>query len=130
MSLTAYAYRGSACQDSRMKYFGSAHFLEIELVSYSSKKQRSMANINYKRLNYNAMSGCCAQIHWIAIPAQNYGFDFNIIPCTVITKSAIAHIILTKGLTKKNGSKFSSTPRHEEFEPLKLSNRLQEGEDY
>ncbi|GJR72876.1 hypothetical protein Tco_0085241 [Tanacetum coccineum] len=45
---------------------GSAQFLGDRLVSWSSKKQRSTA-ISTTEAEYIAMSGCCAQILWIAI---------------------------------------------------------------
>ncbi|GJS46245.1 integrase, catalytic region, zinc finger, CCHC-type containing protein [Tanacetum coccineum] len=90
MSLTAYAdadYAG--CQDSRRSTLGSAQFLGDRLVSWSSKKQRSMA-ISTTEAEYIAMSGCCAQILWMRSQLKDYGFDFNKIPLYCDNKSAIA----------------------------------------
>nr|GFC67499.1 retrovirus-related Pol polyprotein from transposon TNT 1-94 [Tanacetum cinerariifolium] len=62
MTLTAYADVDHAgCQDTRRSTSGSAQFLENKLVSWSSKKQRSIA-ISTTEAEYIAMSGCCAQI--------------------------------------------------------------------
>ncbi|GJW99012.1 gag-pol polyprotein [Tanacetum coccineum] len=64
---TAYADADHAgCQDTRRSTSGSAQFLGEKLVSWSSKKQRSTA-ISTTEAEYIAMSGCCAQILWIAI---------------------------------------------------------------
>nr|GEZ70955.1 retrovirus-related Pol polyprotein from transposon TNT 1-94 [Tanacetum cinerariifolium] len=62
MALTAYADADHAgCQDTRRSTSGSAQFLGDKLVSWSSKKQKSIA-ISTTEVKYIAMSGCCAQI--------------------------------------------------------------------
>ncbi|GJU05513.1 retrovirus-related pol polyprotein from transposon TNT 1-94 [Tanacetum coccineum] len=62
MALTAYADADHAgCQDTRRSTSGSAQFLGDKLVSWSSKKQKSIA-ISTTEAEYIAMSGCCAQI--------------------------------------------------------------------
>ncbi|GKC91813.1 hypothetical protein Tco_1152462 [Tanacetum coccineum] len=43
---------------------GSAQFLDDKLVSWSSKKQKSIA-ISSTEAEYIALSGCCAQILWM-----------------------------------------------------------------
>ncbi|GJR06641.1 hypothetical protein Tco_0529625 [Tanacetum coccineum] len=89
MSLTAYADADHAgCQDSRRSTSGSAQFLGDRLVSWSSKKQRSIA-ISTTEAEYIAMSGCCAQILWIRSQLKDYGFDFNKIPMYYDNKSDI-----------------------------------------
>ncbi|GJX36030.1 retrovirus-related pol polyprotein from transposon TNT 1-94 [Tanacetum coccineum] len=65
------------------------NFLEIDLVSWSSKKQKSTA-ISTTEAEYIAMSGCCAQIFWMRSQLKDYGFDFNKIPLYRDNKSAIA----------------------------------------
>ncbi|GJX22379.1 hypothetical protein Tco_0226824 [Tanacetum coccineum] len=66
MSLTAYADADhTGCQDTRRSTSGSAQFLGDNLVSWSSKKQKSTA-------------------------ISNYGFKFNMIPLYCDNKSAIA----------------------------------------
>ncbi|GJV50693.1 retrovirus-related pol polyprotein from transposon TNT 1-94 [Tanacetum coccineum] len=102
MSLTAYADADHAgCQDSRRSTSGSAQFLGDRLVSWSSKKQRSMA-ISTTEAEYIAMSGCCAQILWMRSQLKDYGFDFNKIPLYCDNKSAISLCyILTKALLRE-----------------------------
>ncbi|GJW89990.1 integrase, catalytic region, zinc finger, CCHC-type containing protein [Tanacetum coccineum] len=56
-------------------------FLRDRLVSWSSKKQRSMA-ISTIKAEYIAMSGCCAQILWMRSQLKDYRIDFNKILCT------------------------------------------------
>ncbi|GJX88827.1 retrovirus-related pol polyprotein from transposon TNT 1-94 [Tanacetum coccineum] len=90
ISLTAYADADHAgCQIQERKFSGSAQFLGDRLVSWSSKKQRSMA-ISTTEAEYIAMSGCCAQILWMRSQLKDYGFDFNKIPLYCDNKSAIA----------------------------------------
>ncbi|GJW57955.1 putative ribonuclease H-like domain-containing protein [Tanacetum coccineum] len=65
LSLTAYADADHAgCQDTRHSTSGSAQFLGDELVSWSSKKQKSNA-ISSTEAEYIALSGCYAKILWM-----------------------------------------------------------------
>ncbi|GKE41722.1 hypothetical protein Tco_1469006, partial [Tanacetum coccineum] len=65
MALTAYADADhTGCQDTRRSMSGSARLLRDKLVSWSSKKQKSIA-ISTTKAEYIAMSGCCAQILWM-----------------------------------------------------------------
>ncbi|GKC00324.1 retrovirus-related pol polyprotein from transposon TNT 1-94, partial [Tanacetum coccineum] len=65
MALTAYVDVDHAgCQDTRRSTSGSAQFLGDKLVSWSSKKQKSIA-ISTTEAEYIAMSGCCSQILWM-----------------------------------------------------------------
>ncbi|GJV59311.1 integrase, catalytic region, zinc finger, CCHC-type containing protein [Tanacetum coccineum] len=90
MSLTAYADADHAgCQDTRRSTSGSAQFLGDKLVSWSSKKQKSIA-ISTTEAEYIAMSGCCAQILWMISQLTDYGFVFNKIPLYCDNRSAIA----------------------------------------
>ncbi|GJY05580.1 hypothetical protein Tco_0371520 [Tanacetum coccineum] len=66
MSLTTYSDRDQVgCQDTRRSTSGSAQFLGDKLVSWSSKKQKSTV-ISSTKAEYIFLSGCCAQILWIA----------------------------------------------------------------
>ncbi|GJS55496.1 retrovirus-related pol polyprotein from transposon TNT 1-94 [Tanacetum coccineum] len=90
MSLTAYSDADHAgCQDTRRSTSGSAQFLGDKLVSWSSKKQKSIA-ISSKEAEYIALSGCCAQILWMRSQLIDYGFQFNKTPLYCDNKSAIA----------------------------------------
>nr|GEU92738.1 copia protein [Tanacetum cinerariifolium] len=90
MALTAYADADHAgCQDTRRSTSGSAQFLGDKQVNWSSKKQQSTA-ISTTKVEYIAMSGCCAQILWMRSQLSDYGFDFNKIPLYCDNHSAIA----------------------------------------
>ncbi|GJZ85376.1 retrovirus-related pol polyprotein from transposon TNT 1-94 [Tanacetum coccineum] len=67
----------------------SAQFLGDKLVSWSSKKKKCTA-ISSTEAEYNALSGCCAQILWMHSQLTYYGFQFNKIPMYRDNKSAIA----------------------------------------
>ncbi|GKB44743.1 retrovirus-related pol polyprotein from transposon TNT 1-94 [Tanacetum coccineum] len=54
----------AGCQDTRRSTSGSMQFLGDRLVSWSSKKQKSVT-ISSTEAEYIAMSGCCAQIRWM-----------------------------------------------------------------
>nr|GEW21754.1 retrovirus-related Pol polyprotein from transposon TNT 1-94 [Tanacetum cinerariifolium] len=53
------------CQDTRRSMSGSAQFLGDKLVSWSSKKQKSIV-ISTTKAEYISMSGCYAQILWMS----------------------------------------------------------------
>ncbi|GJY91977.1 retrovirus-related pol polyprotein from transposon TNT 1-94, partial [Tanacetum coccineum] len=90
MALSAYADTDHAgCQDTRRSTSGSAQFLGDKLVSWSSKKQKSIA-ISTTEAEYIAMSGCCAQILWMRSQLTDYDFAFNNITMYCDNKSVIA----------------------------------------
>nr|GEZ59479.1 retrovirus-related Pol polyprotein from transposon TNT 1-94 [Tanacetum cinerariifolium] len=68
---------------------GSAQFLGDKLVSWSSKKQKSIAISSTKAVHI-ALSGFGAQILWMHSQLTDYGFHFNKIPLYRDNKSAIA----------------------------------------
>ncbi|GJZ97657.1 retrovirus-related pol polyprotein from transposon TNT 1-94 [Tanacetum coccineum] len=62
IALTAYADADHAgCQDTRRSTSGSMQLLGDRLVSWSSKRQKSVA-ISSTEAEYIALSGCCAQL--------------------------------------------------------------------
>ncbi|GJX30879.1 hypothetical protein Tco_0240734 [Tanacetum coccineum] len=62
IALTAFANADHVgCQDTRRSTSRSMQLLGDKLVSWSSKKQKSMA-ISSTEAEYIALSGCCAQI--------------------------------------------------------------------
>ncbi|GJR39121.1 copia protein [Tanacetum coccineum] len=90
MALTDYVDADHVgCQDTQRSTSGSAQFLGDKLVSWSSKKQKSTA-ISTTKVEYIAMSGCCAQILWMRSQLTDYGFVFNKIPLYYDNRSAIA----------------------------------------
>ncbi|GJT09196.1 retrovirus-related pol polyprotein from transposon TNT 1-94 [Tanacetum coccineum] len=90
IALTAFADADHAgCQDTRRSTSGSMQFLGDRLISWSSKRQKSVA-ISSTEAEYIALSGCCAQILWMRSQLTDYGFGFNKIPMYYDNKSAIA----------------------------------------
>ncbi|GJX68175.1 hypothetical protein Tco_0303902 [Tanacetum coccineum] len=81
--------RDVRCQYSRKSTSGSAQFLEVKLVNWSSKKQKCTA-ISTTEAEYISLSGCCAQILWMRSQLTDYGFDFNMIPLYSDSQSVIA----------------------------------------
>ncbi|GKE37785.1 retrovirus-related pol polyprotein from transposon TNT 1-94, partial [Tanacetum coccineum] len=60
------------CQDTHRSTSGSMQLLGDRLVSWSSKRQKSVA-ISSTKSEYIAMSGCCAQILWMRSQLTDYG---------------------------------------------------------
>ncbi|GJU66428.1 retrovirus-related pol polyprotein from transposon TNT 1-94 [Tanacetum coccineum] len=90
IALTAYADADHAgCQDTRRSTSGSMQLLGDRLVSWSSKRQKSVA-ISSTEAEYIALSGCCAQVLWMRSQLTDYGLGFNKIPMYCDNKSAIA----------------------------------------
>ncbi|GKB23836.1 hypothetical protein Tco_0863237 [Tanacetum coccineum] len=90
MSLTPYSDTDhTGYQDIRRSTSGSAQFLGDKLVSWSSKKQNSIA-ISSTEAEYIALSRCCAQILWMRSQLTDYGFKFNKILLYCDNKSVIA----------------------------------------
>ncbi|GJS00234.1 hypothetical protein Tco_0316742 [Tanacetum coccineum] len=54
----------AGCQDTRRSTSGSIQLLGDRLVSWSSKRQKSVAISNIEA-EYIALSGCCAQVLWM-----------------------------------------------------------------
>ncbi|GKF63503.1 hypothetical protein Tco_0186951 [Tanacetum coccineum] len=65
IALAAYADADHAgCQDTRRSTSRSMKLLGDRLVSWSSKRQKSVA-ISSTKAEYIALSGCCAQVFWM-----------------------------------------------------------------
>ncbi|GKE04209.1 hypothetical protein Tco_1396227, partial [Tanacetum coccineum] len=79
----------TGCQDTRQSTSGSAQFLGDKLVSWSSKKQKSIT-ISSTEAEYIALSGCYTQILWMRSQLTDYRLKFNKIPLNCDNKSAIA----------------------------------------
>ncbi|GJR65541.1 retrovirus-related pol polyprotein from transposon TNT 1-94 [Tanacetum coccineum] len=77
------------CQDTRRSTSRSMQLLGDRLVSWSSKRQKSVA-ISSTEAEYIAMSGYCAQILWMRSQLTDYGLGFNKIPMYCDNKSDIA----------------------------------------
>nr|GEY50968.1 hypothetical protein [Tanacetum cinerariifolium] len=79
----------AGCQDTHQSTSGSVQFLGERLISWSSKRQKSVA-ISSTEAEYIALSGCCVQILWMRSQLLDYGLEFNKIPMYCDNKSAIA----------------------------------------
>ncbi|GJU44219.1 hypothetical protein Tco_1201485 [Tanacetum coccineum] len=79
----------AGCQDTKRSTYGSMQLLGDRLVSWSSKKLKSIT-ISGTEAEYTALSRCCAQILWMRTHLTNYGLGFNKIPLYCDNKSAIA----------------------------------------
>nr|GEY58104.1 ribonuclease H-like domain-containing protein [Tanacetum cinerariifolium] len=90
VALTAFADADHAgCLDTRRSTSGSLQFLGERLISWSSKRQKSVA-ISSVEAEYIALSGFYAQILWMRSQLTDYGLGFNKIPMYYDNKSAIA----------------------------------------
>ncbi|GJR77465.1 retrovirus-related pol polyprotein from transposon TNT 1-94 [Tanacetum coccineum] len=90
IALTAYADADHAgCQDTRRSTSRSMQLLGDRLVSWSSKRQKSVA-ISSTEAEYIALSGCYAQVLWMRSQLTDYGLGFNKILMYCDNKSAIA----------------------------------------
>nr|GEZ22490.1 hypothetical protein [Tanacetum cinerariifolium] len=76
-------------QDTRRSISGSLQFLGDKLISWSSKRQKSVA-ISSTEAEYIALSGCCAQILWMRSQVIDYSLGFKKIPMYCYNKSVIA----------------------------------------
>nr|GEW58953.1 hypothetical protein [Tanacetum cinerariifolium] len=66
----------AGCQDTRCSASGSLQFLGDRLISWSSKRQKSVA-ISSTKAEYIALFDCCAQILWMRSQLTDYGLGFN-----------------------------------------------------
>ncbi|GJR99972.1 retrovirus-related pol polyprotein from transposon TNT 1-94 [Tanacetum coccineum] len=90
IALTAYADDDHVgYQDTRRSTSESMQLLGERLVSWSSKRQKSVA-ISSTKAEYIALSGYCAQVLWMRSQLTDYGLGFNKIPMYCDSKSAIA----------------------------------------
>ncbi|GJW95386.1 retrovirus-related pol polyprotein from transposon TNT 1-94 [Tanacetum coccineum] len=90
IALTTYADADHAgCQDTRRSTSRSMQFLGDRLVSWLSKRQKSIA-ISSMEAEYIALSDCCAQVLWMRSQLTDYDLGFNKISMYCDNKSAIA----------------------------------------
>ncbi|GJZ57292.1 retrovirus-related pol polyprotein from transposon TNT 1-94 [Tanacetum coccineum] len=93
-ALTAFADADHAgCQDTRRSTSGSMQFLGDRLVSWSSKRKKSVA-ISSMKAEYIALSSCCAQVLWMRSQLTDYGLGFNKIPMS--KQSSIENLLFIK----------------------------------
>nr|KAJ0190060.1 hypothetical protein LSAT_V11C800416990 [Lactuca sativa] len=91
LAFELYGYTDSdyaGCNLDKKSTSGGCHFLGNRLISWSSKKQTSVA-ISTAEAEYVAARRCCAQLLWIQNQLLDYGFKFSKTPIYYDNTSAI-----------------------------------------
>jgi hypothetical protein len=78
----------AGCKVDRKSTFGCCQFLGRSLVSWSSKKQYSVA-LSTVEAEYISVSNCCAQLLWMKQTLLNYGVFFKNVPLMCDNDSAV-----------------------------------------
>jgi hypothetical protein len=87
--LIGYSDSGYAgCKVDRKSTSGTCQFLGRSLVSWSSKKQTSVA-LSTAEAVYVAAGQCCAQLLWMRQTLQNFGYNLSKVPLLCDNESAI-----------------------------------------
>ena len=68
---------------------GTCQFLGTSLMSWSSRKQASVA-LSFTEAEYVAAASCCSQILWMKQTLQDYGLSFDRVPIFVDNMSTIS----------------------------------------
>jgi hypothetical protein len=77
----------ASCKVHRKSTTGTCQFLGRSLVSWSSKKQNSVA-LSTAEAEYVAAGACCAQLLWMKKTLSDYGCKFSKIPLLCDNESA------------------------------------------
>jgi hypothetical protein len=76
------------CKVDRKSTSGTCQFLKRPLISWSSKKQNSVA-LSTAEAEYDTAGSCCAQLLWMRQTLKDYGYSMNHIPLLCDNESAI-----------------------------------------
>jgi hypothetical protein len=76
------------CKVDRKSTSETCQFLGRSLVSWSSKKQNSVA-LSTVEVEYVAAGSCCAQLLWMRQTLKDYGYTMNHVPLLCDNDSAI-----------------------------------------
>jgi hypothetical protein len=88
-TLIGYADADSVgCKIDRKSTSGTCQLLGRSLVSWSSKKQNSVA-LSTAEAEYISAESCCAQLLWMRQTLKDYGFKFNKVPLLCDNESAV-----------------------------------------
>ena len=77
----------AGCKVDRKSTTGTCQFLGRSLVSWSSKKQNSVA-LSTVELEYVAAGACCAQLLWMRQTLSDFGCEFSKVPLLCDNESA------------------------------------------
>jgi hypothetical protein len=78
----------AGCKAERRSTSGTYQLLGRSLVSWSSKKQNSVA-LSTAEAKYIAAGSCCAQILWMKTTLNDFGIKFKNVPLLCDNESAI-----------------------------------------
>ena len=78
----------AGCKVDQKSTTGTCQFLGRSLVSWSSKKQNSVA-LSTAEAEYVAASACCAQLLWMRQTLSDFGCEYKKIPLLCDNESAI-----------------------------------------
>jgi hypothetical protein len=76
------------CKVDTKSTFKTCQFLDRSLVSWSSKKQNSVA-LSTTEAEYVAVGSCCAEPHWMRQTLKDYGYTMNQVSILCDNESAI-----------------------------------------
>jgi hypothetical protein len=77
------------CQLDRKSTSGSCQFLGSSLVSWSSRKQSSVAQ-STTEAEYVAAASCCSQLLWITYTMSDFGEEYTYVPLQCDSTSVIS----------------------------------------
>jgi hypothetical protein len=90
LSLCGYSDADFAgCLLERKSTSGTCQFLGTSLVSWSSRKQSSVA-LSTTEAEYVAAASCCSQLVWMMATLRDFGLDFHHVPLLCDSTSAIS----------------------------------------
>jgi hypothetical protein len=78
----------AGCKVDRKSTSGMCQFLGRSLVSWSSKKQTSVA-LSTAEAEYVAAGQCCAQLLWMRQTLRDFGYNLSKVPLLCYNESAI-----------------------------------------
>jgi hypothetical protein len=78
----------AGCKIDRKSTSGTCQFLGRSLVSWTSKKQNSVA-LSTAKVEYIAADYCCAQLLWMRQTLRDYGYKLTKVPLLCDNESAI-----------------------------------------
>ncbi len=76
------------CKVDRKSTSGTCQFLGWSLISWSLKKQNSIA-LSMAEAEYVTTGSCCAQLLWMRQTLKDYGYTMNHVPLLCDNESAI-----------------------------------------
>jgi hypothetical protein len=90
LSLCGYSNADFAgCLLERKSTSGTCQFLGTSLVSWSSRKQSSVA-LSTTEAGYVAAASCCSQLLWMMDTLRDFGLDFHHVPLLCDSTSTIS----------------------------------------